>query len=509
MRFTEPTEDPQADLWADPAFVDAYCAALGEERERYAYDDEVEDPPFPEPVQWDAVPAVTGLVHDSRALAARIDQTIWDSLRDAELDPVPWVGPDPTDDPDWVDPRKRTHAQVRRQRRALAIRSAAADLAVSLHLSEHHIRGRAHRAATLHERCPRIWDAYLNGDVSEHNAATAATLAASLPGGAPESWAAFDDALAGLAVTLAGGKFRTRARTTWERVHPESVTLRHQRALKDRDVVFSAEHDGMASINALVDAVKAKQIEERLYDHARHLRVLADEDRSLAQLRADVFTDLLTTDTSTGVGGTDAAIPGESSGTGLGSDASVTAAGAADLAVTAAGQGTATPTCTCRTGSRIVTTVNLTIPALSLLGHSDELPTLEGYGPIPLEQARELAAGATQWVRVLTHPIDSTVLDVERRTYRFPDALCRWLHIQHPVCVFPGCQKPAKRCDTDHRKRWADGGHTSADNGAPLCEHHHTLKDETLWHLDRNPDTGTLTWTSPTGLTIEEDPPPF
>ncbi len=157
----------------------------------------------------------------------------------------------------------------------------------------------------------------------------------------------------------------------------------------------------------------------------------------------------------------------------------------------------------------VAATVHITIPALTLLGRSDEPATLDGYGPIDLATARDLAAGAKSWIRVLTHPVTGTVLDVDRRAYRVPKDLRRWLGIQHPTCIFPGCTRPSHRCDIDHRKRWADGGTTTADNLGPLCESHHPLKDETLWSVKRDAATRTLTWTSPTGHTVDADPPPF
>ncbi len=491
MRYLDATDhDPQGDLWADPAFVDAYFAALIEAHEG---DDAPVDEEEPGAPVWDPVPSTVELTRRARALCAATDRAFAETLREAEADPEFWVGPDPTVDPLWVDVRGRSAAQVRAWRRNLAVRAAAADVAVQVHLSDTQVRARAHRADTLQSRCPRVWDAYLAGDVSEQNAATAATLAAALPVN-PDAWAAFDDLLTEPVTRLAPGKFRTRARVTWERVHPAGLEYRHARAVEDREVRFTPELDGMATITAFMDAVKATRIQERVEDHATHLHAQSGETRTLAQLRADVFTDLLTTDASIDAG--------------VDTNANDSAEGA-DADVDAAADGMKGKKEKRRRGSRITTTVHLTIPALSLLGHGTEPAILDGYGPIPLDQARELAAGAEAWVRVLTHPIDSTVLDVERRTYRVPTSLRRWLGIRRPVCPFPGCQRLAKRCDIDHRRRWADGGTTSAENNDPFCENHHIIKDETLWRVDRDPVTGKLTFTSPTGVTVEEDPPPF
>ncbi len=110
---------------------------------------------------------------------------------------------------------------------------------------------------------------------------------------------------------------------------------------------------------------------------------------------------------------------------------------------------------------------------------------------------------------MLTHPVTGTVLDVDRKTYRVPADLRRLLSVRHPTCTFPGCCRPAHRCDIDHRTRWADGGTTTAENLDPKCESHHPLKDETLWAQRHDPVTGRLWWISPTGVVTDVEPPPF
>ncbi|SSC25655.1 HNH nuclease, partial [Klenkia terrae] len=40
--------------------------------------------------------------------------------------------------------------------------------------------------------------------------------------------------------------------------------------------------------------------------------------------------------------------------------------------------------------------------------------------------------------------------------------------------VFTGCHAPAWWCDAHHLVHWIDGGDTSLDNTALLCERHHT-----------------------------------
>jgi hypothetical protein len=77
--------------------------------------------------------------------------------------------------------------------------------------------------------------------------------------------------------------------------------------------------------------------------------------------------------------------------------------------------------------------------------------------------------------------------------YRFPPRLQRFLEARDRTCVFPGCGRPARRTDKDHRVPWPLGA-TTADNGQCLCRHHHRAK-HTVFTVQRNPD-GSYTWTT-------------
>jgi hypothetical protein len=58
----------------------------------------------------------------------------------------------------------------------------------------------------------------------------------------------------------------------------------------------------------------------------------------------------------------------------------------------------------------------------------------------------------------------------------------------------PGCDRPPTWCDVHHRKHWADGGRTCADNGVLLCERHHTLVHQDGWLIEI---VGGLPWFTP------------
>jgi hypothetical protein len=217
------------------------------------------------------------------------------------------------------------------------------------------------------------------------------------------------------------------------------------------------DHDGMSWLMAHLTSVDAHRIKARLDATATHLASAPSETRSHGQLRADVLTDLLLD-----IDGVPA----------------------------------------------VTTTVAVTVPVLTLLGHSDQPGTLEGYGPIDPDTARRLAGHAPSFQRILTHPITGTLLDIDRRSYRPPADLKRWLAIRDQHCTFPGCGRPTTHCDLDHRTAWHHGGTTTATNLAHLCRHHHRLKHESHWQVSADP-TGATTWTTPTGHRHTTDPPPF
>ncbi|WP_082496878.1 HNH endonuclease signature motif containing protein [Microbacterium sp. Leaf288] len=414
-----------------------------------------------------AVNKLEGISARARMLVADEYAGIADILRDAAACPDPWVGPDPTLDPAWLDPQGRSAAAVRAERRNIAVRAATLDLAVRLGMSAMMVSTRAAHADTLRERCPNIWEAFRAGRVPTQNATAAAQQAGTLPARDRGAWAKFDELLRGSATTLTPGKFRTRARVVRERVHPEHIDERHTRAMDDRNVWFQAEADGMASLIVFGPADKVLATYRHADAHARHLRAHDGEERTLAQLRADIVLDVL-------------------------------AAGAAGAAQ-AAGSGT----------WRSRASVAITVPVMTLLGHDNEPATLDGYGPIDTETARRLAGEASSWVRILTHPVTGTVLDVDRTTYRVPKALSRWLGVRDQVCTGPGCTRSARDCDIDHRIDWQYGGKTADTNLSPLCERHHVIKTKSKWVLYRDETTGAKWWVSPTSLTVPVDPPPF
>ena len=124
---------------------------------------------------------------------------------------------------------------------------------------------------------------------------------------------------------------------------------------------------------------------------------------------------------------------------------------------------------------------------------------------VPALTAWALAAGGT-WRRLVTDPASGVVIDVGRTRYRPPAGLADLVRARDRACVFPTCQTPAKRCDIDHLTAWSQGGTTSLDNLATLCEAHHRLKHTPGWALTRDQSSGILSWHTPDKTVYQRHP---
>ncbi len=314
---------------------------------------------------------------------------------------------------------------------------------------------------------PLLWAAFVAGAVSERKARAAAEQSYTLP---EESMPTFDEALLLLA-ELTDTVFENQARRLRDRIHAEPLAVRHELAAARREVEVFHEIDGMSTmvIHGPSDAiVRAKAHVDRL---AFELSKRAGESRTVPQLRADVALDFLI--------GVKAAAANDTAGT-----------------VTTAGAGVQ---------------VAITVPVLTLLDRTDELPTLQGVGPISIETAKRLMGEATAFTRILTDPIDGTVLDIDRKSRKIPADLKRWLGVIHETCSTPGCRRSFDQCDIDHTEPWAkDGaaGRTALANLAPMCRTDHRTKEETSWQVEQA-GNGKLRWTSPSGFVKESDRAPF
>ncbi|WP_431031399.1 DUF222 domain-containing protein [Plantibacter sp. RU18] len=360
------------------------------------------------------------------------------------------------------------HGRTSSERQALVRRSTCATLAMAVRMSEQTVQRATGDAERLVNEAPQVLVALEQGRISVRHAHAITDQLREVP--APGR-AVFLSTVLPVAERSTAARVKQHARVLRERLHPESITVRALRSEQDRRVEIEAAPDGMAWVHLFTTAPVAHGIAERLDALVAEARSGGDA-RSCAQLRADALASL--------------AISG----------------------VTPAEQ---TPTAVLphpvEVSERIRATVQITVPALSILGVTDAPATLDGYGPIDPATAARLAVSAPSMTRVLTHPETGAVLSVGREQYRVPADLQRAVRLRDATCRAPGCGRRARACDLDHSIAWEHGGTTAVGNLACLCRHHHRMKHLPGWRLDHH-GSGVLDWTTPDGKHHRTTPEP-
>jgi hypothetical protein len=144
-------------------------------------------------------------------------------------------------------------------------------------------------------------------------------------------------------------------------------------------------------------------------------------------------------------------------------------------------------------------TVDIRVPLDTLTKASDNPGEIPGWGPVLADTARQIVADQADghWQVTVVDPETGRPLAAVTTRRRPSNHQTRQVQAQQPVCVFVGCRNPAQDCDLDHNIPWADGGPTATTHLAPLCPGDHTIRHHG-WTYKINPD-GTITWTSPLG----------
>ncbi|MFC6355960.1 HNH endonuclease signature motif containing protein [Luethyella okanaganae] len=350
-------------------------------------------------------------------------------------------------------------------------RSFVSEMACALQLPERSAERLIDESEILVRELTRTLDALANGDISYRHAQVVIDQARTLPS---EARVAFEAVMLTTAATATVAELRRAALRERERMHPESIASRRRTAVEERRVALDGTCDGMAWLHHHLPIEQAVGVFNRITAAARSLQG-SHESRTLDQLRADVAASLL-----------------------LDGDCDYDYDYDYDDELANAPLKAEAKTKTSRMAALrgIRPTVIVTVPVLTLLGHGDEPAELAGHGPIDADTARELAARAPSFTRLLTHPETGAVLSIGRESYTVPADLKRWLLLRDERCRFPGCGRPAQQCELDHTVAWQHGGRTDGSNLAFLCRKHHRLKHLTHWQA-RQDDDGVLDWRSP------------
>ncbi|MBO0881594.1 MAG: DUF222 domain-containing protein, partial [Mycobacterium sp.] len=231
-------------------------------------------------------------------------------------------------------------------------------------------------ALRLAEALPATQQAWQRGDLDWPRVALIADRTAVLP---PDQAHAVETSVLPRVIGKTTGQTRRVVDRAVIDADPDAANKRHERARLDRDVRVRAADDGMATLTAMLcaeEAALAHSSLTRLADNAP-----ADDPRTLGQRRADALMSLL---------------GAESDGVALSTPLSLPAVGKP--------------------------LVQVVVAADTLAGADDRPADLVGFGPIPADVARRIAADAS-WQRILTDPASGAVLDVGRTRYRPPAAL--------------------------------------------------------------------------------------
>ena len=372
------------------------------------------------------------------------------------------------------------HATSAIRSREISERSARAEIALALGMSEAGAGSLVETAESMRRQHPAVLAAMRAGLIRERHATRLVASVVELPIDAAERVVAAALPLSDRAFS----KFSALVDRLVQREHPQTLEERHARAFEDRAAWITDDRDGMSVLSQLMPSVDAHAILNRAKSMAKVLKnrvpgtsagadiasgadisadafsadaAIGTESRTTKQLVADILRDLQL-DGETGV------LPNEVRG--------------------------------------IRPTVFITVPALSAAtGNADfGAAEVDGVGPISLTTAVELIGKNSEWTRIVTHPVTGMILDIDRKKYRPPAALARIVRWAYGTCTFPGCRTAAHRCELDHIHDWNNGGGTSFCNLHPLCTGHHTVKHATQWKVHSNPGGG-VTFTSPGGQT--------
>jgi hypothetical protein len=344
---------------------------------------------------------------------------------------------------------------------------AILEVAVELNVAQGFVANLVSATRTLVMDLPTVWAAHLRGEVERAKAREIASTAWKLHH--PEHVTRLDETVLAYATTHTLGQLKGWLRRFLVRTEPEHAIGRRKAAHADRDVTITALDDGMSLLQALIPTVDALLIERDLTLAAKASRTQsADDDRTLAQARADALVDTLLQ---------------------KGETATTDTAGHAPVGTSGRGR----------------FHVGITVSLATLLGVSSE-PGVSSDGQHVLDPTllTELAAqDGTLFSRLLTDE-NGGILDVTELG-RFPSQpLRRALNLIDGTCDVPGCTRPAVACDVDHQiphdpdpPPGEQRGPTAAGNLHHRCPPHHGLKTRGALTVSHDQD-GNAHWHLPT-----------
>ena len=212
-----------------------------------------------------------------------------------------------------------------------------------------------------------------------------------------------------------GNQLRERVRELILAVDPDAVKERTRKTAEHRFVEHTEYANGTSALCGMyLDKDRAAAAWDHVDAIANATKAGGDPlERDIAQIRADVFVDLL-----------------------------------AGVDPTLAGAATPAP----RKG-----VVYLHINTTTLACLDDHPGTIEGFGPVIADMARQTVAQMAeraQW-RFVVEDDDGQTVAEGRLKYRPTLAQTMFVNARDNTCRAPGCRRPARRCDHDHVRDYA------------------------------------------------------
>jgi len=323
---------------------------------------------------------------------------------------------------------------------------AAAEIRAALRLTRRSADAELSFALDLQRRLPQVFESLASGHIDVRRAKVFDRYTIDLPITTART---IVDAVLPDAPNLTTGQLGARLDRLRMEIEPDEAQERYQHAVNDRRVMMEPTPSGTANLYAFdLPPDRASALMKRLNRTARSLRNDGDQ-RSMDQLRTDVFLDLCT-------GGP--------------------------------------------AGSQSDGTVDIYVDLETLLALNDGPGELAGYGPVIADITRKVAEQQVDgtWRYTITDPDTGRPLSTGTTRRRPTAAQHREVVARHRTCIFPGCRMPARDCDLDHRIPWAEGGKTRTEDLGPLCRHDHGIRHAAGWTYKTLPD-GEIEWTSRLG----------
>ena len=332
---------------------------------------------------------------------------------------------------------------------------ASAEIRTALNLTRRAADTELSFALDLRQRLPQVHDMLKSGLIDVRRARTIEHETSHLTTGTARSVV---ERIAQAAPELTTGQLRARIKKLCIQTDPQQAEKRYTRAVDERRVIAEPTIDGTANLNGTdLPPDRVAAVTQRINKIAQSLRGNG-ETRTMDQLRADVYIDLL--------------------------------------------QGTDHTT-------RSKGVVHMTVDLDTLTGLTQHPGELNGFTPVISDIARRVATDQhnAQWRYTITDTQTGQPLTTGTTKRRPTTPQRRHIEARDTHCVFPGCRMPATDCDLDHTTTWAQGGPTTPDNLTDLCRTDHRLKHNG-WTYKTLPNN-TTQWTSPLGhtYTTRKNPP--